>query len=240
MSEKKTVVVALSGGMDSATVLAHVVAKYGGTADITTVSFNYGSKHGMYEREAATKLAAFYGVRHWCSDLTAAMTPFKSHLLAGGGPIPEGHYEEESMKQTVVPARNIIFASVLAGIAWSLAPEEDRAEVYLGVHAGDHHIYADCRPQFINAMTEALKFGTDNKVALRAPYLWYTKQQILTEGMKIGVPYELTRTCYQAQSIACGRCGSCVERREAFEKCGAKDPLDYIDTGPLPEKSKTA
>jgi len=143
--------------------------------------------------------------------------------LLTGGDIPEGHYEDESMSRTVVPGRNIIFASILTGVAWSLGAEE----VWLGIHQGDHAIYPDCRPEFYRAMNEAVTLGTDGKVVLKAPFLDTNKTGILRRGLFLNVPYGYTRTCYKEQEIACGKCGSCQERLEAFAECGLTDPVEY-------------
>jgi 7-cyano-7-deazaguanine synthase len=213
-------VVSLSGGIDSATVLAHVLQK---ETEVRAIGFAYGSKHNEYENKAARAVAEFYGVPFDLVDLSAIGALLKSDLLKSGGNIPEGHYEAESMKATVVPARNMIFASVLAGVAESCGARE----VWLGVHAGDHHIYPDCRPDFFFAMWLAVLRGTDKKVSLRAPYLQLTKGEVVFRGLALGVPYNLTRTCYKDQSVACGRCGSCQERLEAFAENKVEDPLQY-------------
>ena len=213
-------IISLSGGMDSATVLAVAIQR---GIDVRAVGFRYGSKHGNYENVAAEKLAVHYGVPFCLVDLTSITRHFSSHLLQHGGEIPEGHYESETMAQTVVPARNMIFASVLAGVAWT----EGAGEVWLGIHAGDHAIYPDCRPAFFGAMKLAVEKGSDDRVILVAPFLHSKKGDILSRGLELGVPYELTRTCYKDQSIACGRCGACRERLEAFEENGARDPVEY-------------
>lgn len=225
---KRKAVVSLSGGMDSTTLLGRVMEN---ECCVLTVGFTYGSKHNQYENEAARNVARHYGVPFRLIDLTSVMAGFKSDLMKSGGEIPEGHYEAESMKRTVVPARNMIFTSVLAGVAWS----DEAEEVWLGIHAGDHHIYPDCRPLFYRCMNEAVQAGTDNRVVVRAPYLYLTKAQIVTEGVRLGVPYHLTRTCYKDSPIACGRCGSCQERLEAFKINRVSDPIRYESTEILPK-----
>jgi len=226
-------VVSFSGGMDSATLLWELT-NGGRTNDVLAVSFTYGSKHNEHELRAAWTFAYRLGVRHREIDLSGVMAGFKSDLLKSGGVIPEGHYEAESMERTVVPARNIIFASVLAGIAWS----EGAEKVALAVHAGDHAIYPDCRPEFVKDMINALWSGTDGRVSLHAPYLNLTKAQILKRGLGLNVPYELTRTCYKDQPVACGKCGSCQERLEAFVFNNAVDPLEYQSRDLMPKESK--
>lgn len=225
----RKIVLGLSGGMDSTTLLA--VAKDSGFTPLT-YGFTYGSKHNKYENEAAEQVARYYSVPYQLIDLTAAFAGFRSNLMMGQGAVPEGHYEEKSMEQTVVPARNIIFASILAGLAWTNGAEA----VWLGVHAGDHAIYPDCRPHFIGHMIDALKAGTGGKVTMEAPFISLSKADIVRVGSGLGVPYRYTRTCYKNQPIACGKCGSCCERREAFAKNNLSDTVPYESLGPLPER----
>lgn len=218
-------IVSLSGGMDSATVLAEALAAPQ-TTRVVAASFVYGSKHNAYERASAEALATFYDVELVRIDFSSPFGWFSSSLLKSGGPIPEGHYEDATMAQTVVPARNIIFAAYLAGLAWSRSPDEASC-VWLGVHSGDHAIYPDCRPAFVDAMREALARGTDQRVRLAAPFMAMDKAGILRRGFELRVPYELTRTCYKDQLDACGKCGSCQERLEAFAKMEQTDPVHY-------------
>lgn len=213
-------IVSLSGGMDSATVLADAIDK--GRKPLA-VGFTYGSKHNPYENQAAADLAKHYAAPFRLIDLSGVMRGFKSHLMADGGPIPEGHYEDASMAQTVVPGRNIIFAAILSGLAWS----EGAEEIWLGIHQGDHAIYEDCRPSFYAAMNQAIQEGTGKRVRLVAPFLDGNKTTILKRGLLLGVPYSLTRTCYKDQSLACGKCGSCQERLSAFCAIGVDDPVEY-------------
>jgi len=218
----KRVVMALSGGMDSSTVLGWLLAN---GYEVIPVTFFYGSKHNQYELKCAERVMWHYEIitswHHF--DLEDIFSSFDSNLLRDGGQIPEGHYTDKSMNLTVVPGRNIIFLSILAGLAWSL----DANYIALGIHQGDHAIYADCRSEFYKAMDTALYLGTDRRVELLAPFLAGDKQQILEWGLANDVPYHLTRTCYKDQPISCGKCGSCVERLEAFEKVGQKDPVEY-------------
>lgn len=212
--------VSLSGGMDSTTVLRKCLEE---GRDPMAVGFTYGSKHNQFENEAARHVANYYGIPFELINLTHFMSYFKSNLMLGQGQIPEGHYEDESMSQTVVPARNIIFISILAGLAWSRGCDE----VWLGIHQGDHAIYPDCRPTFFYVMNEAIRQGTDGRVQLHAPFLYDDKGGIVKYGLKHNVPYLLTRTCYKDQNVACGKCGACVERLEAFQKNGVDDPIEY-------------
>lgn len=222
-------IVSLSGGMDSATVLA-VAVKH--SEVIGCVGFNYNSKHNPWELEAGKKVAQHYSIPYSIVDLRNVMFGFKSALLDRNQQIPEGHYEAENMKQTVVPGRNIIFLSILAGEAWSRGAEQ----IYIGIHGGDHFIYPDCRPAFFEAMSDAISYGTDHQVTLSAPFLYGNKTSIIKQGLELGVPYHLTRTCYTSDEIACGKCGSCNERREAFLANGIEDPIEYQYRGPIPPK----
>ncbi len=160
-------------------------------------------------------------------DLTGVMAGFKSALMKDGGDIPEGHYTDESMSATVVPGRNIIFLSILAGAAWSAGA----TMIAIGVHKGDHAIYPDCREQFIAAMSTAIFSGTDGRVCVSAPFRDMDKISILKWGLEHDVPYTLTRTCYKDQVVSCGKCGSCVERLEAFELNEIEDPIPYYSRG---------
>lgn len=216
----KKVIMAQSGGMDSATLLAWLLAK---GYEVEAVSFDYGSKHNRYERQMAEKFAAHYGVKLHKIDLTGVMSGFSSALLKTGGPIPEGHYTDASMGATVVPGRNIIFLSILAGLAWSVGAES----IAIGIHSGDHAIYPDCRPDFYAAMDNAIYEGTDGRVGILAPFVDWDKTKILQWGISNGTPYHLTRTCYKDQPLSCGKCGSCVERLEAFANVGEIDPIPY-------------
>lgn len=233
MQDQVKYVVSLSGGMDSATVLGETLTRNGNKPhEIRAVMFDYGSKHNRYERIAARAIALHYGVQLYEMDLGNIFERFDSALLKNGAPIPEGHYEAESMRKTVVPCRNMIFASILTGFAESVGADR----VILGVHAGDHFIYPDCRPKFIQHIACAADDATDGKVTVFAPYLKIEKASILKIGTHFKVPYELTRTCYKNQGIACGKCGSCQERLEAFARNGLVDPLQYESREIMPKE----
>lgn len=218
MGEK--IVIALSGGMDSTTMLAKLLDE---GHEVICFGFSYGSKHNEYENHAAEQIAAFYNVPYKLIDLSAAMEGLTSNLLKSGGDIPEGHYSHPTMEKTVVPARNIIFLSILAGHAWSIGA----TKIAIGIHQGDHAIYADCRAEFYAAMDTAIYIGTDERITILAPFVDGDKADILAWGLAHSVPYELTRTCYKDQPISCGVCGSCVERLEAFVAYGIPDPVEY-------------
>ena len=221
----KKIVIGLSGGMDSATLLGSLLEE---GHQINACTFTYGSKHNQYETEAAFNLVNFYqkkgmSVNPFFFNLEETFKNFESNLLKSGGEIPEGHYESENMKLTVVPGRNLIFASIMAGLAESIGAEV----IALGVHAGDHAIYPDCRPLFISHLRNVLFASTDGKVDVITPFLGKTKIDIVRIGQELEVPFEITRTCYKDSPIACGRCGSCQERLEAFNLNNLLDPIQY-------------
>ena len=221
------VVMGLSGGMDSSTLLGFLLGK---KYEVHCCNFVYGSKHNKYEIQAADQVIGYYKDKGFPVyghqfDLSNWMASFKSALMLSGEEIPEGHYNDDNMKKTVVPGRNLIFTSIMAGLAESIGAES----VHLGIHAGDHHIYPDCRPDFLYAVDEAVRFSSDLKVRVRAVFLRFTKKDILKIGYSIQpvVPYHLTRTCYKDQPISCGKCGSCQERLEAFSLINKVDPIEY-------------
>jgi 7-cyano-7-deazaguanine synthase len=224
---KMKTMLALSGGIDSTTVLTWLVNH--GHA-VHCCLFHYGSKHNKFELAAAKNVYEYYSKNYPDKilgitevDLTTIFVKCKSNLLEGQGQIPEGHYNDANMSKTVVPARNMVFLSVMAGLAESYELDS----IAIGIHQGDHHIYPDCRPEFFFAMKEAVLRGTDGKISAIAPFLKLNKAQIVEYGLKHGAPYHLTRTCYKNQEKACGKCGSCTERLEAFEKNGVPDPIEY-------------
>lgn len=218
-------IVILSGGLDSTTLLYEVVKKYG-SKNVTALTFYYGSKHNHMEIPLAKKNTEKLGVEHIVIDVEPVFAMYNSALLQGGEAIPEGHYADNNMKKTVVPFRNGILLSIAVGLAESRGAKK----VYYGAHGGDHNIYPDCRVEFVEAISKSAKLGTFNEVEIVAPYSKDNKITILTKGLKLGVDYSLTWTCYSPSKDgkACGRCGSCTERLEAFEKNNIKDPLEYI------------
>jgi 7-cyano-7-deazaguanine synthase len=217
-------VVVHSGGLDSSTLLAQLAHDFGND-NIIAISFNYGSKHNEMEIDAAEKLCRYYDIKREVVDLTTISKILKSNLLKKGGNIPEGHYEDPSMRSTVVPFRNAILLSIATGFCESIEADE----VYLGTHAGDHAIYPDCRGEFSDAMSKAIYHGTYRGVKAIYPFLDMTKQDIVKLGLKLNVPYEYTYTCYNGNKNPCGKCGSCVERLEAFSKNNTQDPLTYAN-----------
>lgn len=222
-------VVLLSGGMDSVTALYD--AHEAGRVD-AALSFNYGAKHNARELPEASWHAEKLGVRHVVIPLEFMALHFSSALLRGGGDIPTGHYEEDSMRQTVVPFRNGIMLSVAAGFAESVGA----SSLVIAAHSGDHAIYPDCREEFMSAMASALRLGTYAGVTLSRPFITMNKAGIAARGASLGVDFARTWSCYVGAERHCGECGTCVERREAFLDAGLVDPTEYERSGPLPPR----
>ncbi|MBI5382744.1 MAG: 7-cyano-7-deazaguanine synthase QueC [Opitutae bacterium] len=223
------VVVLCSGGMDSVTALHWAHREH---TVVAALSCDYGSKHNPRELPFAAEHAAALGVRHEVAPLRFMDRLFASHLLASGGEIPEGHYEADNMKLTVVPFRNAILLSIAAGFAESVGAEG----LVIAAHSGDHAIYPDCREEFMRAMGEAIRHGTYAGVQLLRPFIALDKGAIAALGASLGVDFARTWSCYKGGAIHCGRCGTCVERREAFLAAGLPDPTAYASLDPLPPK----
>lgn len=215
-------VVVLSGGMDSATALAFTVALYGSAQTLTV---NYGQRHAR-ELSAAETQAGQFAARHDQVDLTEVGALLEGSSLTDDVDVPRGHYSDATMAATVVPNRNAILANVAAGIAVA----RKAPAIVLGVHAGDHPIYPDCRPEFVSALNDLLAVASDHRVRVEAPFLHTDKAGILRIGHALGVDYAATWTCYVGEDLACGTCGSCTERLEAFDVIGRDDPLPYQNT----------
>lgn len=223
------VVVLCSGGMDSIVAL-HWAAREHSVVLVT--SFDYGAKHNHCELPFAAEHAAKFNVRHEVVKLDFINRLFSSDLLKSGGAIPEGHYEATNMKQTVVPFRNGIMLSIAGGLA-----ESFRAEgLVIAAHGGDHAIYPDCREDFMRAMGDALALGTYAGVQLLRPFIAMSKADIATAGAGLGVDFARTWSCYKGEDLHCGKCGTCVERREAFVLAGLVDPTVYASSESLPPK----
>lgn len=214
---KKSLII-LSGGMDSVTLL------YDKRAEIElAVTYDYGSNHNKQERQFAEYHCKKLGIEHMTIPLVFIHDYFNSSLLKGADAIPEGHYEDENMKSTVVPFRNGIMLSVACGLAESRGLDK----VLIANHAGDHAIYPDCRATFIASMSEAMAYGTYKHVTIEAPYTHINKTDIARRGKVLGLDYSKTYSCYKGRDKHCGKCGTCVERREALHDAGITDTTEY-------------
>ena len=217
MSQK--VVVIFSGGMDSFTVL-NLAVKQG--LEVFALSFDYGQRHKK-ELDYAARACQTLGVPHKVVDISAINQLIGGSSLTSNIDVAEGHYEEDSMKSTVVPNRNMILLSMAVGYAVSM----NANKVYYGAHSGDHAIYPDCRPEFVHKMNDVCAIANYEAVEIVTPYLAVSKTAILTNGLAMGLDYNQTWTCYNGREKACGKCGACQERLEAFADNGLSDPLEY-------------
>lgn len=222
-SRLATSVTVVSGGMDSITA-AYLAAHNG--FDQIIVSFDYGQRHHR-ELAYAAGCAADLGVEHVLIHIDDIANHLRGSALTDPSvPVPEGHYADASMRSTIVPNRNAMFISM----AYAIAVARRAGRVTIGVHAGDHPIYPDCRPRFVYMLEKALKDGNGGIGApdLFAPFVHLTKADIVKIGSELGVPYDKTWSCYVGGDVHCGKCGTCVERREAFEIAGVDDPTEYM------------
>lgn len=220
-------VVSLSGGMDSTTLLAHYAAGER-PHRLLAVSVDYGQRH-VRELDSARAVAAHYEAEHLVVDLRAVGALLSGSALTDPSvDVPEGHYAWETMKATVVPNRNMIIASVLIGLAVS----RRAAVVAFGMHAGDHAVYPDCRPEFVSALGELAAVANEgfDPPVVEAPFVHVTKTDIARRGAELGAPLHLSWSCYQGGDVHCGVCGTCYERREAFRDAGLPDPTAYADS----------
>lgn len=214
----KDAILVLSGGMDSVTMLHEFKDRIA-----LAVTFNYGSNHNAREEACAAWQCRQLGIPHLVIPLEFMHQYFKSSLLSGADDIPEGNYDDENMRSTVVPFRNGIMLAVAAGLAESRGLKT----VMLANHSGDHAIYPDCRPGFVSAMARAISEGTYEPVRLECPYTDITKAQICQRGLALGVDYKHTYSCYRGTPKHCGTCGTCRERHEALREAGITDPTLY-------------
>jgi 7-cyano-7-deazaguanine synthase len=211
--------------MDSTVLLYHLLDA---GVEVRALSIDYGQRHKK-ELDLAKSVCENLGVEHQIADLTA-LTP----LLAGSSltsddiEVPDGHYAEENMKVTVVPNRNMILLAVAT--AWAISTESDT--VSYAAHSGDHAIYPDCREEFAAGMDRVMQLSDWHVVKLDRPFVSMTKADVAKRGSELGVPFEETWSCYKGLDLHCGRCGTCVERREAFYLAGVVDPTSYADTAP--------
>ena len=222
-------IVVISGGMDSVT-LAHWVKAYI-TEEVHGISFNYGQRHKK-ELQYAAKLVPSVLASHTIVDLSGIQELVSASSLTNDSiDVPDGHYAEESMRITVVPNRNMIMLSIAVGLA---VTKNATSGVWTGTHGGDHFIYPDCRPAFITAANDAAIKGNEGFIdwvdqAINAPYLYIGKDDIAYIGNELGVDFLNTWSCYKGGDIHCGRCGTCVERKEAFRLSAVVDPTEYVD-----------
>ena len=221
------VCVLLSGGMDSVVAFYEALRTH---EVVACLSFDYGSKHNSREIPFAKLHADRNGVIHHTITLGFMNQLFKSDLLKSGGAIPDGHYAELTMKQTVVPFRNGIMLAIATGYAESIEAEG----LVIAAHSGDHAIYPDCREPFMQAMATAMSEGTYAKIQLLRPFIDTDKTGIARRGMELGIDFSETWSCYKGGEIHCGVCGTCVERREAFLLARLPDPTKYEQTPALP------
>ena len=217
MSNK--VVVIYSGGMDSFTVLNRAI-KDG--KEVFALSFDYGQRH-VKELKYAAKVCKRLNVAHKVIDISAINQLLAGSSLTDDIDIPEGHYEAENMKSTIVPNRNMILLSLAVGYAVSV----EASQVYYGAHSGDHAIYPDCRPEFVSKMKDVCQIANYEAVEIFSPYLNVDKTAILTDGIAMSLDYSNTWTCYNGREKACGKCGACQERLEAFANNNITDPVPY-------------
>ncbi len=209
-----------SGGIDSTTLLYHLL--FEGHV-VKTLSVDYGQRH-LGEINCAKDIAESLGVEHQVADMKGISHLLgKSSLTSPDLAVPDGHYKEELMKQTVVPNRNMIMLSVAVG--WAVSHKFDT--VSYAAHHGDHAIYPDCREEFAQALDKSIQLADWHHVSLHRPFVGMTKADIVTLGIKLNVPYEKTWSCYKGRKYHCGSCGTCIERREAFYLSKVRDPTIY-------------
>ena len=227
-------VVALSGGLDSGVLLSRILAGgFYAPDEVACINYQYRSKHNKRELASGARIAQHYKVLYYHFNTQSLIDPYgSSALVCTDVEIPEGHYEEESMRQTVVPGRNLVFAAALASFAESFGA----SEIFIGAHAGDHFIYPDCRPEFLSSLKQTIYLSTDKKVSLVVPFTNFNKSEIVRMGLADKFPFEKSWTCYKGGMIACGVCGSCQERLEAFHLNETEDPLPYETRVLLPKK----
>lgn len=209
-----TRLVVLSGGLDSTTVLAHVLDQH---EQVAAVGFDYGQQHAR-ELSSAASIAAHYGVPYQRVSLQGL---FHGSSLLADDPtaIPRADYDADSMASTVVNGRNLLFASAAVAVA------EPGDTIWFGVHGGDHHLYPDCRPEFWNMLTVLTHAAYET--LLRTPFLLWSKADIAAHAASLNAPIALTWSCYEGGEQHCGECGTCRERREAFRLAGVDDPTVY-------------
>tara|TARA_R100000789_G_scaffold88939_2_gene85900 strand:- start:46 stop:705 length:660 start_codon:yes stop_codon:yes gene_type:complete len=212
-------VIILSGGMDSTTLLYKILSE---GYEASAISFDYNQKHKK-ELTVATKTCQKFDVPHKIVNLSILNELAPSSLTRDDWDVPEGHYTDENMKETVVPNRNMVMLSLATSYAIGIKADK----VFYGAHSGDHDIYPDCREEYVQQLGKTIEMCDWHKIELVAPFLNIDKGDIVIKGQALNVDYSLTWTCYKGREEACGKCGSCVERLEAFEKAEMEDPLTY-------------
>lgn len=224
MASTRTVLIH-SGGLDSTVLLFHLRAL---GHQVAALSVDYGQRHRR-ELDYARSLCQHLEVEHEIADLrTITGLLAGSSLTSAAIPVPDGHYAEETMKATVVPNRNMLLLSLAA--AWAISRKADA--IAYAAHSGDHAIYPDCRVEFADAMRTAIQLADWHQVELLRPFVQFTKADIVALGAQLAVPFDRTWSCYKGGEVHCGRCGTCIERREAFHLAGVVDPTVYADDAP--------
>ena len=213
------IIVVYSGGLDSFTLLNEAIRS---GKDVFALSFDYGQKHSK-ELDCVEKFCAQESIDSKIVDVSSIKELFQGFSLTDEIDIPKGHYEDDSMKSTVVPNRNMILISLALGYAVTKEAEE----VWFGAHAGDHAIYPDCRPEFVEKMDAVARIANYSPIAVKAPYIAMSKTEILAIGLNMQLDYGLTWTCYEGKELACGSCGACHERLESFAANNVIDPIKY-------------
>ncbi len=214
----KDSIIILSGGMDSVTLLYEKQDQIA-----MAISFHYGSNHNDREIAYAKLHCEKLNITHITIPLAFMKQYFKSSLLAGADQIPVGNYDLDNMKSTVVPFRNGIMLSIAAGVAES----NGLKHIMMANHGGDHVLYPDCRPEFVESMNQAIISGTYEKITLEAPYTFLTKADIAKKGKQLGIDYSQTWSCYKGGEKHCGKCGTCIERKAALQEAGINDLTEY-------------
>lgn len=223
LAKKSSAVVLASGGLDSTTLLGYLLSE---NWKVLPISFFYGSKHNESEYKALQLICDYFNLGSPLRiNLDFINGCFKSDLLSSGGNIPHGHYTDISMRSTVVPSRNMIMLAIASGVAES----HGYAHVAIANHSGDHAIYPDCRESFISAMGNAISLSSEGSVKLLAPFTKMMKWDIVKLGNRVGAPLSLSWSCYEGKKVHCGKCGTCVERKEAFVVSGIEDLTIYED-----------
>lgn len=223
---KRKAVVVLSGGMDSTTLLYKMKDE---GFECYAISFDYGQKHNK-ELQMAEATCKKLKVNYRVVDLRVLQSLLPSALTDEHREIPEGHYADEVMKQTVVPNRNAILLSIAVGYAKG----KGISTIGVGVHAGDHPIYPDCRPEFVKSFEDMTRNAVGEKdFTILSPFINWSKGDIVALGIMLHVDYNLTWSCYKGDALACGKCGTCIERLEAFKESGNIDPIGYVDSAEM-------